>query len=275
MTDLYAVMGNPISHSKSPEIHALFAQQVGDCLSYEAILVDLDDFGGAVARFREAGGKGLNVTVPFKETAWASASRRQPRAEAAGAVNTIWFGESGQIIGDNTDGVGLVRDLANSLELEIRDKRVLLLGAGGAARGALEALVDQRPAALTIANRTASKAHALADKFDGILPVVGLGFDELGSARFDLVVNATAASLAGDVPAVPQTALAEDACCYDMMYGPVATPFLEWAQEVGVHRYADGLGMLVEQAAEAFYLWRGTRPETRPVLRQLRGEVCN
>lgn len=263
MADRYAVFGNPIAHSKSPRIHAEFARQTGQSLTYEAIEAPLDGFAAAVSAFRAAGGRGCNVTVPFKEQAYALAALRTERAEAAGAVNTLKFDNSA-MLGDNTDGAGLVADLSGNLGLDLAGLRILLLGAGGAARGVVLPLMERKPAQLFIANRTADRARDLAGRFG----CTGGGFDELAGRRYDLVVNATSASLAGDLPPLPADVFAPGALAYDMMYGR-ETPFLAFARGHGV-RTADGLGMLVEQAAEAFYLWRGVRPDTAPVLKLLR-----
>ena len=270
MTDRYAVMGNPIGHSKSPLIHTRFAQQTGQQLSYEALLVELDDFAAAVARFRAAGGKGLNVTVPFKQEAWALAGRRSQRAERAGAVNTLRLEDDGSLYGDNTDGVGLVRDLKENHAVALAGRRLLLLGAGGAVRGVLEPLLAERPAELVIANRTVAKADELAAAFADLGRVRASSFAALEGQQFDVVINGTAASLQGEVPPLPAGVLAADAVCYDMMYGKEPTPFLRWAAAAGATRALDGLGMLVEQAAESFYLWRGVRPATSPVIAALR-----
>lgn len=264
MTDRYAVFGNPVSHSKSPLIHAEFARQTGQDLVYTAIEAPLDDFRIAVNAFRAGGGRGANVTVPFKEQAYLLASERSERADAAGAVNTLKFDGDG-IFGDNTDGAGLVSDLVSNLGFDLAGRRILLLGAGGAARGVGLPLVAQRPAELFIANRTAYKARELSARFD----CYGGGFEALPGRQFDLVINATAASLAGDLPPLPDDIFAPGALAYDMMYGR-ETPFLAFARQRGV-RVADGLGMLVEQAAEAFFIWRGVRPQTAPVIAMLRG----
>ncbi len=269
--DRYGVMGNPIGHSKSPRIHAEFARQTGQRMDYIAIEVPVNGFARAVAEFRNAGGKGLNVTVPFKQQAWALASERSPRAERAGAVNTLIFQPDG-LRGDNTDGVGLVRDLSQNNAIELTGRRILMLGAGGAVRGVLEPLLQQAPAELVIANRTVSRAQELAGLFADLGPVTACGFDDLAGRRFDVVINGTAASLAGEVPAIPAQAVA-DACCYDMMYGAEPTAFLRWAREQGADQCLDGLGMLVEQAAESFFLWRGVRPRTAPVIESLRREM--
>jgi shikimate dehydrogenase len=270
MTDHYAVIGNPVAHSKSPAIHAAFAHQTGQHLAYERILGSLDDFPGDVRRFVAAGGRGLNVTVPFKQQAWDLLGDRSPRADAAGAVNTIIVLDGGLLRGDNTDGVGLVRDLADNHGFAFPAKRVLLLGAGGAARGVLGPLLETDPAALVIANRTASKAVELAvaaadDR------VSGCSLDELAGRRFDLIINATSIGLAGGVPAIPDDCLADGAWTYDMLYSDEPTPFCRWATVHGAARALDGLGMLVEQAAESFFLWRGVRPRTPPVIELLRG----
>ncbi len=268
MTDLYAVFGNPIAHSKSPRIHAEFARQTGQDMDYQARLAPLDDFAGALAAFRSEGGRGANVTVPFKEQAFALADRLSDRARLAGAVNTLAFAPDG-VFGDNTDGAGLARDLTANLGLDLAGARILLMGAGGAARGVVQPLLDLKPARLVIANRTAEKAAELAGRFSPAnAELVGGGYGDL-TGSFDLVVNATAASLAGDLPPLPDGVFAPGALAYDMMYGR-DTPFLIFARERGA-RPADGLGMLVEQAAEAFYLWRGVRPHTRPVMDLLRG----
>jgi shikimate dehydrogenase len=270
MTDAYAVFGNPIAHSKSPVIHAAFALQTGQDLAYSAWLAPLDGFPAAISEFRRQGGRGANVTVPFKEQAFALAMRLTPRAKVAGAVNTLKF-IGDELQGDNTDGAGLVRDLTANLGLDLVGKRILLMGAGGAARGVILPMLEQQPASLFIANRTAEKAVKLAAELNagqaaGILS--GGSYADL-SGGFDLVVNATAASLAGELPPLPADVFAADALAYDMMYGK-DTPFLAFARSHGA-RTADGLGMLVEQAAEAFWLWRGVRPDTAAVIQMLRG----
>ena len=273
--DHYAVIGNPIAHSKSPQIHAAFARQTGQELVYEAVLAPADGFIQTVADFRARGGLGLNVTVPFKLEAFALAEHHTARAQAAGAVNTLAFGADG-ILGDNTDGAGLVRDLTSNLNLELADRRILLLGAGGATRGTLLPLLDSRPARLTIANRTVAKADALAALFAaraGDTALDACGFDALAGRRFDLVINATAASLADELPPLPPGLYAEGALAYDMMYARAPTRFMRAALADGAARVADGLGMLVEQAAESFTLWRGVRPDSAPVLAALRRQL--
>ncbi len=273
--DRYAVIGNPIAHSKSPQIHAAFARQTGQELSYEALLAPVDGFAQTVADFRAHGGRGLNVTVPFKLEAFALAERHTARAQAAGAVNTLAFDADG-ILGDNTDGAGLVRDLSANLNFALAGRRILLLGAGGATRGALLPLLDSRPAHLTIANRTVGKAEALSTLFAaraGDCVLDACGFDALAGRRFDLVINATAASLADELPPLPPGLYAEGALAYDMMYARAPTRFMRAALADGAARAADGLGMLVEQAAESFTLWRGVRPDSSPVLAALRRQL--
>ena len=273
--DRYAVIGNPIAHSKSPQIHAAFARQTGQELSYEALLAPVDGFAQTVADFRAQGGRGLNVTVPFKLEAFALAERHTPRAQAAGAVNTLAFDADG-VLGDNTDGAGLVRDLSANLNFALAGRRILLLGAGGATRGVLLPLLDSRPARLTIANRTVAKAEALAALLAaraGDCVLDACGFDALAGRRFDLVINATAASLADELPPLPPGLYAEGALAYDMMYARAPTRFMRAALADGAARVADGLGMLVEQAAESFTLWRGVRPDSAPVLAALRRQL--
>ena len=271
MSDRYAVIGNPIAHSKSPQIHGVFARETGQDLEYGRILGSMEDFPGDVRRFFRDGGHGLNVTVPFKEAAWAIADRRTPRAELAGAVNTLAPVSDGALLGDNTDGAGLVRDLAVNQGLELAGKRVLLLGAGGASRGVLAPLLETGLATLTIANRTAAKARALAALAVRLGPVDGCGLDEIGSRTFDLIVNATSAGLAEEVPPLPEGCLAPGGWTYDMLYADRPTAFCLWGQAHGASRTLDGLGMLVEQAAESFRLWRGVRPATGSALALLRG----
>jgi shikimate dehydrogenase len=263
--DHYAVMGNPIAHSKSPIIHAAFAKQTGQNMQYDALLVE--NFKESVTMFKQSGGKGLNITVPFKEQAWELVDIRSKRAEKAGAVNTIYFDEQGHLIGDNTDGVGLVRDLTINHNGKIAEQRVLILGAGGAVRGVLEPILSAAPAQCVIANRTVSKAEQLAQLFDN--KIIASSYEDLKNQSFDLIINGTSASLQGTLPPLPDGLLAEGAWCYDMMYAKTATLFMQWAQQQGAVKVLDGLGMLVEQAAESFYLWRGVKPDTQPVIKQL------
>jgi shikimate dehydrogenase len=276
MTDRYAVIGNPIDHSKSPLIHAAFARQTGQDLAYGRILGHPEGFAAEVRRFFADGGRGLNVTVPFKEPAWALVDERSPRAETAGAVNTLIPLADGRLRGDNTDGVGLVRDLEANNGFSFKGKRILLLGAGGASRGVLRPLLETGPKGLVIANRTASKALDLAESVAALGPVRGCGLSDLGaivSGGFDLIVNGTSAGLSGAVPDLPEGALAPGGWTYDMLYGDGPTAFCRWGASQGAVRALDGLGMLVEQAAESFWLWRGLRPETAPVIALLRGHA--
>ncbi|MDO9052993.1 MAG: shikimate dehydrogenase [Gallionella sp.] len=264
MTDKYAVIGNPVSHSKSPLIHALFAQQTGQDISYEAIEAPLDGFAATIDRLRKEGYKGCNVTVPFKFEAFNCAAELSERAQTAQAVNTLSC-EGERLIGDNTDGAGLVRDIEQNRGVTLQGRRVLLMGAGGASYGVVLPLLTAG-ATITIANRTASKAVELAAKFSG---VTGGSYEDLAGMQFDVVINATSAGLADSAVPLPDGIFAPGALAYDMMYGR-ETPFMAFARAQGA-MVADGLGMLVEQAAEAFYIWRGVRPETAPVIAALRG----
>ncbi|UAW98432.1 shikimate dehydrogenase [Halopseudomonas nanhaiensis] len=267
--DRYAVIGNPIAHSKSPLIHRLFAEQTGQALSYEALLAPLDDFAGTLRGFLVAG-RGVNVTVPFKEQAWALADAHTAAAERAGAVNTIAVQGDGTLLGDNTDGRGLARDLRFNSGVQLRGSRILLLGAGGASRGVIQPLLAARPDQLCIVNRTVEKAEQLAMMFNDLGPVSAAGLHWVEES-VDLIINATSASLGGEVPAIsPKLIRRGHTVCYDMMYASEPTPFNRWAAAHGAARCIDGLGMLVEQAAEAFELWRGVRPDTAPVLAALR-----
>src|SRR3569623_514933 len=264
--ELYAVMGNPVAHSKSPRIHTLFAAQTGQRMRYSAIQVDPGGFEQAVSNFVAHGGRGLNVTVPFKRNAWTLVERRSPRAALAQAVNTIVVEARGALCGDNTDGVGLETDLMRNHGVAIAGRSVLLLGAGGAASGVMGPLLAEQPARLFVANRTVDRALALAEQFARVGAVEGGGLIDLPGQQFDLVIIATAASLHGELPPLPDGLLCPGACCYDMMYGAAPTPFVTWARARGAAQALDGLGMLVEQAAESFHLWRGVRPETRAAL---------
>jgi len=276
--DRYAVIGNPIGHSKSPFIHASFAAQTGQTLQYEAIEAELDRFPETVRQFLAEGGKGMNVTVPFKLQAYELADRVSPRAESAKAVNTLILEADGSLTGDNTDGVGLVRDL-NAHHVSIQARRVLVIGAGGAVRGVLGPILEHEPARLVIVNRTADKARELAKMFAHANPgfvgnIEGIGFEALaeraGKETFDLVINGSSASLSKDLPPLPDGLFGKQAIAYDMAYGTERTVFQRWAREQGAIMALDGLGMLVEQAAESFFLWRGVRPNTADVLRSLR-----
>jgi shikimate dehydrogenase len=271
--DRYAVFGNPIKHSKSPQIHALFAEQSRQSLSYTAELAEPGQFDIAVKNFIANNGKGLNITVPFKEDAWRLADLHSERARRAGAVNTLKLEPDGSLYGDTTDGIGLVHDLIQNHHVQLKGKTILIIGAGGAVRGVLEAILQQQPAALLIANRTREKAIRLADDFSDLGNISGCGLDEIKDRSFDIVINGTSASLQGDLPAIPGTVFSSQACSYDMMYAAQATVFMQWSKDNGAARIFDGLGMLVEQAAEAFYIWRGVKPETTSVIKQIRDSL--
>lgn len=268
--DRYAVFGNPINHSKSPMIHALFAQQTTQDLSYDAIEAPINGFTVAMNDFFSQGGQGCNITVPFKEEAFLFAQQLTPRAELAGAVNTLLITDTGQVVGDNTDGFGLVHDLLQYTSLA--NKRVLLLGAGGAARGVIGPLLDQNITELVIANRTDAKAQQLARLFDDKGLVTACAFAAL-TGDFDLIINSTSASLSGLVPAISPALVDNNTICYDMMYKADATAFNLWAAEQGAELVIDGLGMLVGQAAESFNVWRGVMPKMAPVLEALRTTI--
>lgn len=270
MSERYAVMGNPIAHSKSPRIHALFARQTGEDLVYDSLLVPIDGFAAAVTEFEAAGGRGLNITVPFKLQAWSLADRRTARAERAGAVNTIAMVPAAGRLGDNTDGAGLVRDLHHNHGVKLHERRVLILGAGGAARGVLPSLLAEAPAELVIANRTRERAESIAASFADLGRITVCSLPRLAGERFDLVINATSAGLHGEIPALPQNLRVDGATVYDMVYGETPTTFCRWALRHGAARALDGLGMLVEQAAESFLLWRGIRPQTAAIIQALR-----
>lgn len=268
---MYCVFGNPIQHSKSPRIHKAFAEQTQQEMLYEARLAPLDTFEETIKKFFQAEGQGCNITVPFKERAWQMAEIKTPRAEKAGAVNTLWKNPQGQLCADNTDGVGLVRDLKNAGH-SLNNKRILVLGAGGAVRGVLSPLLAEQPEKIYIYNRTAAKAQALVDIFSDEGTIAVIDDDALKNIRVDIIINGTSASLSGDLPALPSTIFAENALAYDMMYGAKPTIFLEWAAQHGAQTQ-DGLGMLVEQAAEAFFIWRHVHPETQQLLNTLRSEL--
>lgn len=272
--DAYAVMGNPIAHSKSPQIHAAFAQQTKQSIIYDAMQVDVGGLPQAVGNFVANGGKGLNITVPFKTDAFKLVDQLTPRAQLAGAVNTIVVQADGALLGDNTDGVGLTRDLSLNHGVALRNKRILLIGAGGAARGVVEPLLSHKPANLTICNRTLKRAQDLVLDFAETGECRACTFDNVvdrnGNETFDILINATSASLHGEVPALPDRSVGPASVCYDMMYGKDPTPFMLWSEKLGAEKSLDGLGMLVEQAAESFFIWRNVRPETNSVIALLR-----
>ena len=270
MSDRYAVIGHPVEHSRSPAIHAAFARATGQDLAYGRILAPLEGFEAAALEFRAAGGRGLNVTLPFKHAAWNLVDARAGHAADSGAVNTIDF-RGRESVGYNTDGIGLVTDIERNLGIPIHGKRVLLMGAGGASHGVMPALLAARAERVVVANRTPDKAVALVARFGqgaGSRALEALAYDRLAGGRFDLVINATSAGLTGAMPRLPEGIFAPGALAYDMVYGR-ETPFMKFAQDRGA-RAVDGLGMLVEQAAESFLIWRGVRPETKPVIEMLR-----
>lgn len=270
MSDKYAVFGNPIKQSKSPVIHAAFAAQSGQAMQYRAVRVAEDGFGRAATNFFAEGGCGLNVTVPFKQEAFRFAGRLSERAQRAGAVNTLTRADDGVIEGDNTDGIGLVRDMVANLGWVVQGLRVLIIGAGGAVRGVLEPLLRERPRELLVVNRTPERAEQLAREFADLGALAGGGYELIGERQFDLVINASSAGLSGETPDLPATLLTERSCCYDMVYGAEPTPFMRWAAHHAAWAVADGVGMLVEQAAQSFFIWRHVRPETGPVIHRIR-----
>ena len=272
MTDKnkYAVFGNPIKHSKSPQIHAIFAEQCAQAMQYRAVRVELGGFSKAASNFFAEGGSGLNITLPFKRDAYDFSQRLSDRARRAGAVNTLTLTADGTIEGDNTDGIGLVRDMIANLGWAVQGLRILVLGAGGAVRGVLEPLLRERPRELLIVNRTAERAVDLAEEFSDIAAIAGGGYELIGERQFDLIINASSAGLSGEMAELPSSLLTERSCCYDMIYGAEPTPFMRWAAHHAAWAVSDGVGMLVEQAAQSFYIWRNLRPETRSVIHQLR-----
>jgi shikimate dehydrogenase len=272
LIDRYAVFGHPIKHSKSPRIHRYFAEQTGQAIEYNAQEVPAEQFQVAVERFFADDGKGLNCTVPLKELAWRYAGHKTERAQLSKAVNTLALQPDGSILGDNTDGIGLVTDLIDNHGIILAGQRILILGAGGASRGIILPILEQSPHTVVIANRTADKAVALAAEFHGKGPIAGCGFDVLSNSQFDLILNATSASLSGQLPPLPPGLLASGGICYDLAYGNEPTAFVRWGLENHAAKSLDGLGMLVEQAAEAFFIWRGVRPETGPVIELLNSE---
>ena len=268
--DQYAVVGNPIEHSKSPFIHHHFAKQTGELLEYTKLLAPIDSFTPSVKSFFKQGGKGLNITVPFKLDAFNFADYKNERADFAGAANTLIMGKDGKVTCDNTDGVGIVRDIEKNQGQSLKGKKILILGAGGAVQGVLQPILKCLPKFVFIANRTASKAHTLAEHFAGLGLVNAGGFTEIPMEQFDVIINGTAASLSASVPAISVDLIHANCLCYDMMYANEGTAFTKWASEQGAVKVSDGLGMLVEQAAESFYLWRGVRPETKAIMKLMR-----
>ncbi|MDO3387725.1 shikimate dehydrogenase [Gilvimarinus sp. SDUM040013] len=272
MTDNYAVFGNPIAQSKSPVIHRQFCDQTGEDMSYTKQLVAEGEFKQAADEFFRAGGRGLNITAPFKLDAYAYANALTPRAKRAKAVNLLIKEADGSVTGDNSDGIGMVNDMLN-LGWDIQDKHVLLLGAGGAVRGVLQPLLNQNPAQVTIANRTVEKAEELAQDFHDLGSIDGCGFEALAGKKYDLIINGTSAGLHGSLPTLPDQLCRSGAACYDMTYAAEPTLFMQWAEQQGADKLSDGLGMLVGQAAESFYAWRHIRPEVVPVITDLRRKM--
>ncbi|MFT6791066.1 MAG: shikimate dehydrogenase, partial [Cellvibrionaceae bacterium] len=265
----YAVFGNPIAHSKSPRLQQAFAQQTHQAMEYSAVCIPLDDFAVSVHNFFNDGGKGLNITVPFKQQAFELAQVLTPRAQLAGAVNTLFLDKDQRLAGDNTDGVGLITDLIDRLNWPITHKRLLILGAGGAVRGILQPIIEENPSMIVIANRTVEKARELVKIFSEKFSIQAVTYRDIPRYRFDLVLNGTSASLAGDLPPVPDKVIGEHSRCYDMVYGKQRTPFLQWASDCGARCLSDGLGMLVAQGAESFTIWRRRRPDIEPVIEMI------
>lgn len=272
--DRYAVIGHPVAHSRSPFIHARFAAQTRENVEYTAIDAPPEEFEQTVRSFFEGGGRGLNITVPHKQKAWEMSQWRSGGAERSGAVNTLFLDDQGRLCGHNTDGVGLVRDITGNHAGEIAGRRLLLLGAGGAVRGVLPALLAQKPASVCIANRTVARARELAEHFSDRQAVESCGYEELDGS-FDLVINGTSAGLENKLPPLPDSLLADGAWCYDMVYGKGETAFQTWAREHRAAQAIDGCGMLVEQAAQSFYIWRGVMPATAAVITVLRQNLTH
>lgn len=273
MTDKYAVVGYPIGHSKSPMIHRLFAEQTNQDMSYEAILVDTEEtsFEWEIADLKNRGYKGINITVPFKLDAFEYANELSSRAETAHAVNTFSFADNGNTAGDNTDGIGLVNDIEINGNCPFKDKSVLILGAGGAVQGIMEPLLAKHPKSVHIANRTAKRAEVLGQRFECETIITASGWEDIPEQHYDIIINGTSASLEGKIPPVSNTVVGANSLVYDMMYGAEPTVFMDWAKDAQPEcTTMDGLGMLVGQAAEAFYIWRGVRPETAPVIEEVR-----
>ncbi len=270
--DQYAVFGHPIKHSKSPRIHSLFAEQTEQQLQYSAQLVSAEDFQQAADNFFSQGGKGLNCTVPLKQLAYQYTNKLTDRARFSKAVNTLAVQQNGEILGDNTDGIGLVNDLTVNNSIELTGKRILILGAGGASRGVIGPIMKTSPSELVIANRTVEKAISLGKEFTELGSIQGYSFAALENRQFDIILNATSASLSGQLPPLPNNLLAAQGSCYDLAYANEDTAFVNWGKQQQAEKSLDGLGMLVEQAAEAFYIWRGTRPETQEIISLLNSE---
>ncbi|PCH60772.1 MAG: shikimate dehydrogenase [Gammaproteobacteria bacterium] len=270
----YAVMGNPIAHSKSPMIHAEFARQTNQRMEYTAMQVDIGGFEQSIGNFQANGGAGANITVPFKQEAYRYATHCSARAKLAEAANTLIFERDNEVYADNTDGVGLVRDLTQNIGFDLRGKSILILGAGGAVQGVLGPLLDESPAGITIVNRTIDKAYRLKQRFKSMGKVLACGYEELDKHdAYDIIINATSAGIDGKLPPLVDNIVNSNSLCYDMFYAAQDTAFVAWSKQHGVNRAYDGLGMLVEQAAESFFLWRKQRPQTAPVINSLRKQI--
>jgi len=270
VTDLYAVIGNPIAHSKSPIIHSMFANQTNQDLMYMALFSETAGFKNTVNKFIKRKGLGLNVTLPFKQEAFLLANSLGNHARITGAVNTLIINSNGEVRGENTDGIGLMRDLKENLKICVSSCRVLILGAGGAVRGILPSIIDEKPESITLANRTETKTHELVDLFAELYPISPFHFNQLSDQKYDLIINGTSASVDNQLPPIPDGILENKGFCYDLMYSNEPTPFVTWGLKQGASVSADGLGMLVEQAAQSFYLWRDTRPETSIIIETLK-----
>lgn len=272
MTDRYAVIGNPIDHSKSPQLQMAFARQTGQDIVYERILGARDRFSQHIEEFRSQGGKGLNITVPFKVEAFDLAGERTPRSRMAGATNTYLFRDNGEILGDNTDGVGIVRDIAGNLGHDFKNRRILILGAGGAVRGIILPILEEQPREIVIANRTPSTAQELAEVFSPFAGKTEISGGDFAGTRghFDIIINGTSSSLSSQTLPLNRDIWSSESLAYDMVYQNRPTPFMDLARACGCGKISDGLGMLVEQGAESFFLWRGIRPDTAAVIRMLR-----
>jgi shikimate dehydrogenase len=272
--DRYCVFGNPIMHSKSPILHTEFAKQQSQDLTYTAKCIEVNNFAVSAKQFFDEGGKGLNITVPFKHDAHMFATDLTRRAVRAGAVNTLYLNENHLIVGDNTDGIGLVSDITEHLNWDLKNKDILIMGAGGAVRGILEPFINELPKSITIVNRTKEKAQKLANDFSDIFSIRVCSYSELFTInepyKFDIIINGSSSSLAGELPSLPISIISNSTCCYDMMYAKDSTPFLLWSKENGAHSVSDGLGMLVCQGAESFFIWRGVKPQTQPVIKLIR-----
>lgn len=268
--DQYRVYGNPIKQSKSPFIHQQFAKQTNQAINYQSELVVVEEFENVIGEFLNAGGKGANITVPFKEKALAICDQLSERAKLAGAVNTLSFVD-GSILGDNTDGIGLVNDLLNH-SVELKSSRILLIGAGGAAKGVVLPLLEQQPHSIVVTNRTETKAKALCEQFNDSR-VVSMSFTQANQQQYDVIINATSAGLSSSKLPISTQIINNNVVCYDMVYGKSDTPFIELAKQFNAKLTIDGLGMLVGQAAESFYIWRNTKPETESVLRAIRHKL--